>query len=52
MKISEKELREALLCAKRIIDYSGGGDAWERECSQPDIDRFYEIINNVFPEEV
>jgi len=42
----------ALELAKGIIDYCGGGDAWERECNQPAMDQFEEIYNILFPREV
>jgi hypothetical protein len=44
------EMKEALACAKDILDYASG-DAWERECTQKSRDRFYELYNKLFAEE-
>lgn len=43
--------KEALELARGVIDYCGGGDAWERECNQPAMDRFEEICNQLIPPE-
>lgn len=45
----EEELLEALELAKEIIDYCGGGDAWERECAEEARTRFYQIHDKYFP---
>ncbi len=50
MDKKEKMIR-ALAAAKSIIDYSGGGDAWESECNAPEINVFYELYEEIFPEE-
>lgn len=38
---------EGLGKAMNVIDYCGGGDAWERECNKPDMDRFYAICTQL-----
>ena len=45
--MNEKE-REALTLARSIIDYCQG-DAWERECTKDDRERFDELYNEFFP---
>ena len=45
-----EEMKEALECAKDILDYVSG-DIWERECTQNPRDRFYELYNRLFPEQ-
>lgn len=38
-----KGLEEGMRNAYEVIDYSGGGDSWEREATEKERDRFYEI---------
>jgi len=42
-----KLMEQALKDAYTIIDYSGGGDKWERECTEKERDRFYDICNKL-----
>jgi hypothetical protein len=42
------KIKEALELAKAILDYCPG-DAWERECTAADRQRFDELYNELFP---
>jgi gamma-glutamylcysteine synthetase len=50
-KVEVKELIEALGIAKTILDYCGGGDAWERSCTEDMQRRFYDICEKYLPKE-
>ena len=45
----KEEIEEALELAKGIMD-TCQGDAWERECTEEDRNRFQEIYKKYFPE--
>jgi len=43
-----EKIKEALDLAKGIMDYCQG-DAWERECTQADREKFDKIYEELFP---
>jgi hypothetical protein len=45
-----EDMQEAIQCAKSILDYVAG-DQWERECTEKDRNRFYELYDKLFPPE-
>jgi hypothetical protein len=45
-----KELGEGMKNAYEVIDYSGGGDSWEREVTEKERKRFYEIYDKLVVE--
>ena len=51
LELRVKELEEGLRNAYEVIDYSGGGDAWEKEATEKERDRFYEIYDKLIERE-
>jgi hypothetical protein len=43
----EKKARKAMRLAKSVMDYCGG-DAWEREVTQKDREKFDKLYDEVF----